>query len=429
MAWLLVMIGATVLAQNPVPAKPQDKPIVIRGGMVHVGNGTVINNGTITIMNGKIVAVEDNSKPKGADMKNSVGMEVINASGKHVYPGFIGMNTMLGLSEIEAARATNDYNEVGGMNPNVRSVIAYNTDSKVTPTVRSNGVLLAQIVPQGGFISGSSSVVELDAWNWEDAAYKTDEGMHLNWPGMFISRTNGGETEEAQKERIQKSLNSIHDLFNNAKAYSQLKEHQEKNLKMESMRGLFDGSMKLYVHCNYIKDIISAVNLCKEHGLKMVLVGGIDAWRVTDLLKTEHVPVVLHRLHALPPREDEDVDLNYKIPYLLQQAGVEYCISVEGFWQVRNLSFNAGTAVTNGLTKEQALASITLNAAKILGIDKTAGTIETGKDATLIISDGDALDMKSNNISNAFIRGKNINLDNIQKQLYKKYMDKYGLKE
>ena len=418
-------VTGIIYSQNPSPAKEQDKPIVVTNATIHVGNGQVITNGAVAFNKGKIVAVGDAAK-LGIDV---AGYDKIDAQGKDVYPGFIALNTILGLSEIEAARATNDYAEVGNLNPDVRAIIAYNTDSKVPATVRSNGVLLAQIVPQGGLISGQSSVVELDGWNWEDAAYKMDEGIHLNWPGMNINRFSATESDDVQREHIQKGLYNLNDLFKNAKAYSQIKNPAEKNLKMESMKGLFDGSKKLYVHAYYVKEITAALNFCKEYGVQMVLVGGNDAWRITDLLKSQNIPVVLGRTHSLPIRDDEDVDMPYKLPNLLQQAGINYCISIDGFWQVRNISFNAGTAVAYGLTKEQALMAITINAAKILGIDKTVGTIEVGKDATLIISDGDALDMKSNNITQAFVRGKNINLDNIQKQLYKKYMDKYGLKE
>jgi len=420
-----LFIVNSAIGQNPSPVKQETLPILIIDGTIHVGNGQVIKKGKIRIEKGKIVKVTDSTGDIG---QNEPGI-FCEAEGSDIYPGFIGMNTILGLSEIEAARATNDYYEVGSLNPNVRSIIAYNTDSKVPATVRSNGVLLAQIVPQGGTISGQSSVVELDAWNWEDAAYKIDEGIHLHWPSMYINKSPNAEKEDLQREHMEKAIHNINDLFKNAKAYSMIKSPEEKNLKLESIRGLFDGTKKLYVHCNYVKEIIAAVNFCKEYGIKMVLVGGEDAWRITDLLKANDIPVVLGRTHSLPPREDEDVDLPYKLPYLLQQAGVNYCISVDGFWQVRNLSFNAGTPVAYGLTKEQALSAITLNAAKILGIDNTVGTIEVGKDATLIISDGDALDMKTNNITIAYIRGKIINLDNIQKQLYKKYMDKYGLKE
>jgi imidazolonepropionase-like amidohydrolase len=422
---IFVSFYGMAYGQNPSPAKDQDKPILISNATIHIGNGQVISNGAVAFNKGKIVAVGGVSK-LGIDV---AGYDKIDAQGKDVYPGFIALNTILGLSEIEAARATNDYYEVGSLNPDVRAIIAYNTDSKVPATVRSNGVLLAQIVAQGGLISGQSSVVELDAWNWEDAAYKMDEGIHLNWVNMSINRFSPTESDDVQRERIQKNLNNLNDLFKNAKAYSQIKNSAEKNLKWENMRGLFDGSKNLYVHAYNVKEITAAVNFCKEYGVKMVLVGGNDAWRITDLLKAENIPVVLGRTHSLPIRDDEDVDMPYKLPVILQQAGVNYCISIDGFWQVRNLSFNAGTPVAYGLTKEQALMAITINAAKILGIDKTVGTIEVGKDATLIISDGDVLDMRTNNITQAFIRGKNINLDNIQKQLYKKYMDKYGLKE
>jgi imidazolonepropionase-like amidohydrolase len=426
----LIIINSAI-GQNPSPAKPQTNNILIMGGRIHLGNGKVLQNGSISIINGKMESVTDldNNKFKDTSVSLKGPTDIVDASGKDIYPGFIALNTILGLSEIEAARATNDYYEVGSLNPDVRAIIAYNTDSKVPATVRSNGVLLAQIVPEGGTISGQSSVVELDAWNWEDAAYKMDEGIHLHWPSMHINKSPNAEKEDLQKEHMEKALHNINDLFNNAKAYNKVKNPEEKNLKLESMKGLFDGTKKLYVHCNYVKEIVAAVNFSKEFDIKMILVGGDDAWRVTDLLKANDIPVVLGRTHSLPPREDEDVDLPYKLAYLLQQAGVNYCISVDGFWQVRNLSFNAGTPVAYGLTKEQALSAITLNAAKILGIDKTIGTIEVGKDATLFISDGDALDMKSNNVIHAYIRGKEINLDNIQKQLYKKYMDKYGLKE
>jgi len=190
---------------------------------------------------------------------------------------------------------------------------------------------------------------------------------------------------------------------------------------------LFSGNKKLFIHTNYVKEIIAAANFCKESGIKMVLVGGMDSWRVADLLKKNNIPVVIVRTHAMPPREDEDIDLPFKLPYLLTKAGVLVCITDDGSWQQRNIPFEAGTAAAYGLTKEEALMCITLNPAKVLDIDSTIGTIETGKDATLFISSGDVLDMKSNNVEYAFIRGKQIDLDNIQKQLYKKYMRKYGL--
>ncbi|MEO8147389.1 MAG: amidohydrolase family protein [Bacteroidia bacterium] len=421
---ILLIITSIAKAQNPAPAKSQTKKILLAGGTVHVGNGQVIDNAAIGFANGKITYIGTVTDTNAADYDT-----VINCTGKHIYPGFIGMNTTMGLAEIEAVRATRDIYEVGDLNPSARAIIAYNTDNKTIPTVRCDGVLLCQIVPQGGLISGQSSVVELDAWNWEDAAYKTDEGIHLNWPNMRVySYTNAPPIEE-QQDRTQKVLTNINQLFKDARAYYATAVHEETNLNLEVMRGLFDGTKKLYVHADYVREIIAAVNFCKEQKIKMILVGGDDAYKATDLLKENHIPVVLGNTHSLPRSVDDDIDQPFKTPALLQKAGVDYCISVGGFWQVRTLGFQAGQAVPYGITKEQALAAITSAPAKILGIDKTTGTLETGKDATLFISKGDALDMLGNKIDTAFIRGKLINLDNVQKQLYKKYMDKYGLKE
>jgi imidazolonepropionase-like amidohydrolase len=270
--------------------------------------------------------------------------------------------------------------------------------------------------------------VELDAWNWEDAMYKADEGIHVNWPRMFIY-FNPNESEEVQRQRMQSNLNSLEKFISDARAYSMDQKPSEKNLKFEAMRGLFDGSKKMYVHCNYVKEIVSAVTMTERYGIKMVLVEGLDSYLVADLLKAKNIPVVLGRTHALPGREDDDYDLPYKLPGLLKNAGVEFALSVDGSWQDRNLAFNAGTAAGYGLTSEEALKAITLSPAKILGIDNRAGSLEVGKDATLFISAGDALDMRTNKVERAFIQGKEIDLDNVQTQLYRKYMNKYNLKD
>jgi len=421
---LLLLIGKISFAQNPTPASVQTELILIEGGTLHIGNGQVIENAVVAFINGKIIYAGD-AKGK-SNLKDLNLYKVIDAKGKHIYPGFIALNSTLGLTEIDAARATRDFAEVGEMNPNVRAVISYNTDSKIIPTVRSNGVLLAEATPQGGTISGTSSVMMLDGWNWEDAMYKEEAGIHINWPHMTIAKGQFAEPEEKQKENISRSLENIRSFFSAAKTYAK-QNHEEKNIRFEAMKDLFSGNKKLFVHCGYIKEIIAAVNFCKEFGIKMVLVGGADSWRVADFLKENNIPVVIVRTHAMPPREDEDIDLPYKLPYLLTIAGIIVCITDGGSWAQRNIPFQAGTASAHGLSKEEALMCITLNPAKVLGIDITTGTIETGKDATLFISSGDALDMKTNNVEFAFIRGKEIVLDDLQKQLYRKYMKKYGL--
>ena len=297
----------------------------------------------------------------------------------------------------------------------------------MTPTVRSNGVLLAQIAPTGGMISGQSSAVELDAWNYEDAAYKTDEGIWMNFPSTQIIKASWAEPEEEQMKRSAKQMQEITSLFDNARAYAKTENSEVKNLNYEAMRGLFNQTKTLYVRCDFAKDILAAIKFCDMYHVKMVLAGGADAWMVADQLKSHNIPVILMRTQNLPRRDDEDVNLPYQLPSLLMKRGVDVAITDEGFWKDRNLPFQAGQSVGYGLTKEEALQTITLIPARILGIDKTVGTLEDGKDATLIISDGDILDMKSSVVTVAYIRGKEINLDDIQKQLYQKYLKKYKL--
>lgn len=418
-----IFISTFATAQNDAPASGKPLRILFWNGTAHLGNGDVIPASAVGMADGKITMVTSNA---GLRPDLSLYDTLIDLTGKHIYPGLIALNTQIGLREIELVRSTNDYRETGNVNPSSRAIIAYNTDSRVTPTVRSNGVLLAQIVPEGRMVSGTSSVVELDGWNWEDAVYKIDDGIHLNWPGMRIYRSRYADSEEEQKKRIAESMEEITRLFNDARAYHSVKNPRDINVHLEAMGGLFDGTKKLFVTAGFARDIIAAVNFCNSYGIKMVLVGGQDSWRVAGFLKENNIPVVITRTHLLPYREDDDTDLPYKLPFLLKQAGVNFCITDEGFWQQRNLPFQAGTAAAYGLTKAEALQSITLSAAQILGIDKSAGSLEPGKDATLVISSGDILDMMTNNIEKAYIRGREINLNNTQTILYEKYRKKYG---
>ncbi|HTI57624.1 amidohydrolase family protein [Mucilaginibacter sp.] len=426
--WGLLL--GTILAYGQAdisPAPAQTKPVTITGATIHIGNGQVINNGYITFDKGKITAIGEGTPA------NTSGADVIDASGKQVYPGFICPATTLGLVEIEeGARGTVDDDETGDINANVRSLIAYNTDSKVIPTVRSNGILLAQPTPSGGLISGQSSIVQLDAWNWEDAAYKTDIGIHMNWPvirpqGRRRAQPTPGTPQESPEERMLKALDAIDNLFTEAKAYAEAKPAVI-NLRFEAMKGLFNGTKKLFVNADGAKEILQAISFGKKLGIQVVIVGGKESYLVTDALKNNNVPVIIRETQALPEHDDDDVYLPYKLPKILQDAGVLYGLTGTGFWRQRNLPFEAGQSCGYGLTKEQAVSMITMNNAKILGIDKTTGTLEVGKDANLFISKGDALDMITIDVQKAFIQGRDINLDNLHKQLYRKFAAKYGIK-
>ena len=403
-------------------ANAQQIMVIIEGATIHLGNGKIIENGYLGFGDGKIMLCDAQMIPS---YKNA---RVINAKGKHVYPGLICMNTFTGLNEIDAVRATRDYNEVGSINPDVRALIAYNTDSKVTPTIKSNGVMMVQVVPQGGLISGTSSVMKTDGWNWEDAAYKIDDGIHINWP-EFISFNVPADKSEVMKQYLDKEFHAVEELFEQAFQYNKISKPEIVNIRFEAMRGIFDGTKNLYVHVNGSRGIISSVNFMKKYpGIKMVLVGAADAYKLKELIKENHIPVVLTNIHRLPQRPNEDIDQPYKTPFELMQAGILVAIGHTGSWESRNLMFEAGTTVAYGLTKEEALMCITQNPAKILGNDNRCGTLEKGKDATIIISSGDVLDMKSSVIEMAFINGIEINLNNQQKELSKKFSDKYQIK-
>ena len=410
------------------PAKPQTKKIVISGATIHIGNGQVIENGFISFDNGKITAIGNNS-----DVKTTSDAQLINATGKHIYPGFISPVTNLGLVEFESVKATLDFQEIGNMNPHIRSIVAYNTDSKVQPTLRSNGVLMAQVTPEGGTISGSSSVVQLDAWNWEDALIKKDDAMHINWPAIprFRGGFGGGRmsfSADAMTERTQAAIAELDNFFTQAKAYIEGEKPAVTNTRFAAMRNLFNGKQNLFINASGQKDIVAAVNFAKKYGIHPVIVGGSEAYLVTDFLKENNVAVVVSKPHSLPNNIDDDVNMPYKNAAILANAGVTVVVSIDGYWKQINLPFMAGTVAAWGLGKEKALQTITLNTAKVLGIDKTTGSLEIGKDATLFISAGDALDMKTNKVERAFIQGRDINLDNLHKQLDRRYSEKYGIK-
>jgi imidazolonepropionase-like amidohydrolase len=418
-------------SQQPIPAKKQTKSILLMNGTAHLGNGTVIQNSVIGFKDGKLTLVGDAQTVR---IDKAAWDTTINCAGKQIYPGFIAPNTTLGLTDIEAVRATNDFRDVGGYNPHVRSQIAFNTDSKINPTVRTNGVLLAQVTPRGGRISGTSSIMSLDGWNWKDATVKADDGVHLNWPSYYSRSWNedDGFSAYSQNKDYETQRQEMEKFFAEANAYYMTPTNAEKNLRFEAMKGIFSGTEILFVHADLLKEITEAITFAKKFNIKrMVIVGGADSWKCTEILKQNNTPVMLARVHSLPLRSDDDVDQPYKTAAQLQDAGVLFCLQNEGDMEAtnaRNLPFQAGTCVAYGLNAEQAIAALSGNSAKILGIDAMTGTLEVGKDATLFISEGDALDMKTNNVTWAFIQGKKLDLRNEQQELYHRYEDKYGLK-
>ncbi len=406
----------------PVPAADQGEPIAITGAVIHIGNGMIINDGIITFDKGLITAVGD----AGGGI-NLVNHAVIDVEGRHVYPGFVLPNSTLGLIEVNSVRATSDVLEEGDINASVRSAIAYNTDSEIIPANRFNGILTAQVAPQGGLISGSSTVFKLDGWNWEDAMLAEDVGLHLHWPS-YVQRRRNPETglfETVDNENYEGQTQLLHSLFQDAQAYS----GQLLNLNLLAMQPLFNGVAKLFIHADEAKQIISAIRFARSYGVQdVVLVGGADALSVKSFLLAQDVPVIYERIHELPQREWQDVDMPFKTPFLLHEAGIKVGIGggATSIDRQRNLPFFAGTAAAYGLNRETALAMITSVNAEILGVADRVGTLEVGKDATLFISEGDALDMRTSQVLGAYIQGRDIDLYGTQQQLYERFRVKYA---
>ena len=424
----LVLLNVKLFAQVPEPVNDQTKPVLIYNAFIHIGDGNTIQNGFVSFDNGKITDVSSEDLDLESGTYNN--FLKINANGSHLYPGLILPNSKVGLEDISAVRATVDHTEVGELNSNIRSLIAFNTDSEVISTFRYNGILLSQVVPDGSFVTGNSSIMMMEGWNWEDAAYKIDDGMHVKWPRKTYPPSRwSGQTNFRDNPNYKSSVDMINKFLIDSRSYFNLNgdENKEVNLKLEAMVDVFNGKKKIYLHVGSREQIIESVQMFQKHGINdLVLVGANDALYAIDFILENDLPVLLNNLHRVPSRNHEDVDLPYKLPYLLQKEGVLVGLTASGsLHSQRNLPFLAGTAAGYGLGKEEALKLITSNNAKILGIDNVTGTIMVGKDANIIISKGDILDMKSSVIEYAFITGRKVNLDGKQQILYDRFKRKY----
>ena len=426
---IIILFSFTINANDQIPAPPQKNPILLENGMIHtISNGII--KGSILFDKGKIIRISDYISPPN-------NAEVINLDGKHVYPGFISAVSRIGLVEINAVDVTNDHSERGDFNPNVRANVSYNPDSHIIPTTRSNGVLIANVTPSSGVVSGQSTIMMMDGWTWEDATFSHPTGLHINWPQMGV-RSGGGRwmrmSPARQIERRNKALKELDDMIKDGRAYAKLrqtktrtaKDYHDKDLRWESMIPYVEGKLPIFIHANEVRQIEAAVNWSNRHELKIIIVGGKDAWRNTEILQENKIPVIYEVVTALPSRRFEDYDQAYKSPLMLYQAGVKFCISSSrsDAYRVRNLPNQAAMAAAYGLPKDVALRSITLSAAEILGIESQVGSLEAGKDATLFISNGDPLEIRTN-VLQAYIQGRKIDMGDKHKSLYNKYQQKY----
>lgn len=420
------LLTVSLFANEQIPAPPQKNPIILKNGFIHtISNGVI--EGSILFNKGKIIRIAKYITPPK-------DCEVIDLKGKHVYPGMIAAVSGLGLVEINAVAVTNDHSERGDFNPNVRTNVAFNPDSEIIPTTRSNGILIANVIPASGLVSGQSSVMMLDGWTWENATLSFPSGLHINWPNM-----NSGARTDNDKKRLKAAKQQLDDLekmIKDARAYARLRKtksrlaenYHNEDLRWESMIPYVEKKLPIFVHANEVRQIEASISWANRHNLEIVIVGGKDAWRTTDLLVKNRIPVIYEGVTSLPFRRFEDYDQAYKTPSILYEKGVQFCISDYGYAgraeQIRNLPYQASMAASYGLPKEAAFRAVTLSVAEILGIDKKVGSLDEGKDATLFISDGDPLETRTN-IIQAFIEGKKIDMGDRHKSLYSKYKEKY----
>jgi imidazolonepropionase-like amidohydrolase len=425
----IFIIVSYLLSSDQIPAPNQDHPILIQGGTIHTISHGILENADILFVDGKITSV-------GHNLDIPAEAEIIDASGQHVFPGLISAGSTLGLQEIGAVRATRDYAEVGAVNPNVRANVSYNPDSELIPITRSNGILLALSVPRSGLISGTSSLMMLDGWTWEDATLMHPVGLHLFWPSMNIPKPKPGKQKEKKdKDSLLKSIQKIDDLIQESRAYAQLKITEspsfKHDLRLEGMLPVITGDIPMFIHANEVRQIEAAVYWAERQSVKMVLVGGKDSWRVTQILKDREIPVIYTQTHSTPMRRFEQYDQAFITPSQLYAAGVKFCISnSESPFQtphIRNLPYHAAKAASYGLSWKEALRSITLSTAEILGVEDQVGSLEASKDATFFIADGDILDIRTQ-VNMAFIQGRRVDLSDRHKTLYSKYRNKYKQK-
>ena len=409
------IVTLPVHGHDMIPAEAQSTAILFTNASLHTAIDGVKLNTDLLIEDGKIIAIG----------QNLIAPQAIHldATDKHIYPGLIALDTSLGLVEVEMMRPSNDSYEVGEINPQLEVITAFNPDSEIIPTIRVNGITHAQIVPQGDSLAGQSSLVSLDSWTVEDALVPTQAAFHLYWPRLG-RLAQDKDKRDKQIDKYNAQITDISQAISDGYRYflaSKANKINKVDLRWQSLLPLYDGEAQLFVHANTQKQIEEAASLAKQYHFKLVIVGGYDAWRLGVLLNEIQAKVIYTRTLSLPMRKDEPIDLSFKIPALLKQAEIPFALGFSSDWNSRNLPLAAGQTVAYGLTKQAALKSVSLDAARILGLDDM-GAIAIGYKANLVVSKGDILDPMEAKIEKVYIDGREIDLNNRQQQLYQKYL-------
>ncbi len=424
---LLAASASLATAQVRMTVAPQTQAVVLRGATIHTMANGVIENGIIVLDAGKIVAIGQNVEiPRGA--------RIVELAGKHIYPGLIDAYSTVGITEIGSVEVSNDINELGDFNPNVRAEVAVNAESRHIGTTRSAGVLVAFSTPGGGVISGLSSAMSLEGWTWEEMSLEGAAALNVNWPDPnarprrfgFGPPGAPGAARPAPKTYAEQ-VQEIRDYFAEARAYRDALaagQPQRTNTRYAAMIPALNREIPVVVAADGVAQMNDAITWAKQEGIRLVIRGGRDAVHIADRLKADNIPLILTATMAAPNRDHESYDDVYSAPARLHAAGVRFAISGgAGALYSNRLPWEAGVAVAFGLPEEEAMKAVTINAAEMLGISDRVGSLEVGKQATLLITTGTPLNMTSN-IEQAYIQGREIDMNDIQKHFFKKYMEK-----
>ncbi|MBX3382746.1 MAG: amidohydrolase family protein [Phycisphaeraceae bacterium] len=429
-----LLISASHGQDLTIKAPPQRAPIAIINAAIHPVGRDEIGHGYIVFDKGVITDIGQGEAPSLPD-----GTEVIDAQGLRVYPGLFSPWTQLGLTEIQSVLPSTDLSENGRVTPEARAVTAVNPDSTLIPVTRSNGVLSALIFPSGGLVSGQASVIRLEGWTNTEMTVEPSAGVVVSWPNMRTVRAWWmDQSDEDQQRTIRRDIDLLDQVFETARAYALAKEAEPAtptDLRWEAMRPVFGTrtvtgetsppSRPVYVRANDTEQITAAVAFGEKHALRLVIVGGRDADQCRAILKERDIPVIVMGTHVLPKRDDSAYDEPFTLPARLHAAGLRFSIAhTDDTAHERNLPYNAATAVAYGLDHDTALRSITQWSAEIAGVGDRLGTLDVGKHATLIITNGSPLEITTR-ISAAYIDGRRIDLTNKHTHLAEKYRERY----
>ena len=419
---VMVFALALALALGLSPAHAQSHygqpgTYVIRNATITIAPGRVMENGTVVIMDGRITAV-------GTRVTEPANATVIDATGKRVYAGMIDSHTSLGITEIGSVPAMEDVQELGDINPHMRAIVAVNPSNEIIPVSRVNGITSVITAPEGGLLSGQAALMHLDGWTWEDMAIKPTAAFVINYPragggfGGFFGGTPSPDAQRAAELRVAREVDQLKAFLAQGRGYAQARAGgaTDTDLAFESLRALFDGTVPALISANTEEQIEGALALADSFGIRPIILGGDQAWRIAGELARRNVPVILGSTMSVPAN-DEPYDAAYANAAALHRAGVKFAFSTGGAANVRHLPYHAALAVAYGLPAEAAWRALTVAPAEIWGVADRLGTLEAGKSADLFITSGDPLDIRSV-VSEVFIEGKRIPMDDRHTRLY-----------